>query len=69
MSEVNLWEYYDVDGSEQYEEDDFSQCCFCEHTYLSYCCAECPCRDEPMPEYPLECAYCKSKRLSEGEKK
>lgn len=42
-------------ADEMLDNDDFSQCCFCEHTYLSYCCQECPARTELMPENPQEC--------------
>jgi len=41
-------------------QDDFPQCCFCEHTWLSRCCLNCPVRDEPMLDNPPECR-CKKK--------
>lgn len=45
LNEDEIWE----------DEDGFPECCFCGHTYLSYCCQECPSRDEPMPENPQKC--------------
>jgi len=36
------------------DSDDFSQCCFCEHRYLSDYCRECPVREDPMPDEVVE---------------
>ena len=48
------------------DDTEFPQCVFCEHTYLSYCCQECPSREEPMPEHPSECKHCKLQKLADA---
>lgn len=47
---------------------EFPECCFCEHDYLSYCCLECPARDEAMPQKPKVCR-CKKKETRGDAKK
>ena len=60
MSEKEF-EYLEADESDDY-------CSVCEHTWLSWCCQECPCRDAPMPEKPFPCKNCE-KMKAEPEKK
>jgi hypothetical protein len=50
MSEVRRVEFI----LEFVDSDDYSQCCFCEHKYLSAYCRECPVREDPMPDEVVE---------------
>ena len=59
MSDEEDFQFWEADESDGY-------CSVCEHTYLSWCCQECPCREEPMPEKPFDCKHCSAKIVKVG---